>query len=375
MKILLVATVQSHICQFHRPLARMLHDHGCEVHVAARDNLAEKNGLKLDFADRVFNLPFRRSPFSPKNLNAYRELKRILDEERYNVVHCNTPVGGTLGRMAARKTRKQGTKVVYTAHGFHFYKGAPKKNWLLWYPVEEFLCRYTDLLITIAEEDYELARTKFPTQVEHIHGVGANTEKYRTVPEEETAALKNQLGYENERIVLCTGELNANKNQVTAIRAMPEVARRIPDAKLLLAGNGPMEQQLRDEIAKLGMEQSVELIGYHTDLEKYVQAAELIVSCSKREGMPLNIVEGMLCKKAVVASINRGHKELVEDGMTGYLLPDGDTAAFSEKLFSLLRDPELAHKMGEAGREKATAYTDKAVYRELELIYRTLGVI
>ena len=136
-----------------------------------------------------------------------------------------------------------------------------------------------------------------------------------------------------------------------------------------------MEQQLRDEIAKLEMEQSVELIGYHTDLEKYVQAAELIVSCSKREGMPLNIVEGMLCKKAVVASINRGHKELVEDGVTGYLLPDGDTAAFSEKLFSLLRDPELAHKMGEAGREKATAYTDKAVYRELESIYRTLGVI
>ncbi|MBR3584868.1 MAG: glycosyltransferase family 4 protein [Oscillospiraceae bacterium] len=375
MKILLVATVQSHICQFHRPLARMLHDHGCEVHVAARDNLAEKNGLKLDFADRVFNLPFRRSPFSPKNLNAYRELKRILDKERYNVVHCNTPVGGTLGRMAARKTRKQGTKVVYTAHGFHFYKGAPKKNWLLWYPVEKFMCCYTDLLITIAEEDYELARTKFPTQVEHIHGVGANTGKYRAVSEEECLKLKKELGCENKRLALCTGELNANKNQITAVRAMPEVIRSIPDAKLLLAGNGPADQELQEEIARLGMGPFVKLIGYHTDLERYVQAADLIVSCSRREGMPLNIVEGMLCEKAVVATINRGHKELVEDGVTGYLLPAGDAAAFCEKMISLFGDPELARKMGEAGREKALAYTDQSVYRELEEIYTSLGVL
>ena len=375
MKILLVATVQSHICQFHKPLVQMLHDHGCEVHVAARNNLAEKNGLKLDFADQIYDIPFARSPFSKSNVEAYRQLKLLITQGQYDVVHCNTPVGGILARFAARSVRQQGCKVIYTSHGFHFFKGGPKKSWLIYYPIERIMCRYTDLLITVNEEDFALAQRKFPVQSVHIHGVGANTEKYRAVSEEETAALKNHLGYENERIVLCTGELNANKNQITAIRAMPEVVRRIPDAKLLLAGNGPMEQQLRDEIAKLEMEQSVELIGYHTDLEKYVQAAELIVSCSKREGMPLNIVEGMLCGKAVVASINRGHKELVEDGVTGYLLPAGDTAAFSEKLFSLLRDPELAHKMGEAGREKATAYTDKSVYRELESIYRTLRVI
>ena len=119
MKVLLVATVQSHICQFHRPLVAMLHEHGCEVHVAARNNLAEKNGLKLDFVEQVFDVPFQRSPFSPKNLGAYKQLKKIVGEGSYDVVHCNTPVGGVVGRLAARKARKRGTKVFYTAHGFH----------------------------------------------------------------------------------------------------------------------------------------------------------------------------------------------------------------------------------------------------------------
>lgn len=110
-KILLIATVQSHICQFHKPLVAMLHEHGCEVHVAARNNLAEKNGLKLDFVEQVFDVPFQRSPFSPKNLGAYKQLKKIIDEGNYDVVHCNTPVGGVVGRLAARKARKHGTKV------------------------------------------------------------------------------------------------------------------------------------------------------------------------------------------------------------------------------------------------------------------------
>lgn len=212
MKVLLVATVQSHICQFHRPLVAMLHEHGCEVHVAARNNLAEKNGLKLDFVEQVFDVPFQRSPFSPKNLGAYKQLKKIVGEGSYDVVHCNTPVGGVVGRLAARKARKRGTKVFYTAHGFHFYKGAPKKNWLIWYPVEKFMCRHTDKLITITQEDYGLASAKFPTQVERIHGVGANSAKYRKLSEAECAALRCELGYaEDEKNLALYGRAAAQQ--------------------------------------------------------------------------------------------------------------------------------------------------------------------
>lgn len=370
MKVLLVATVQSHICQFHKPLVAMLHEHGCEVCVAARNNLAEKNGLKLDFVEQVFDVPFQRSPFSPKNLGAYKQLKKIIDDGGYDVIHCNTPVGGVLGRLAARKVRKRGTEVFYTAHGFHFYKGAPKKNWLIWYPAEKFMCRYTDKLITITQEDYDLASAKFSTRVERIHGVGANAAKYRKLSEAECVELRHELGYtEDDKLLLCTGELLPNKNQITAIRALKILIKQQPKAKLLLAGNGPTLAELQAEVVVLGLQNYVEFLGYRTDLERYANIADVIVSCSYREGLPMNIVEGMLLGKPVVASYNRGHRELIAPDVTGYMVPPADANAFAEKIAVLLNDGELADRMGQAGYEKAQLYADTNVRQELQAIY------
>lgn len=375
MKILLVATVQSHICQFHRPLAQMLHDHGCTVHVAARDNLVEKNGLKLDFADRVYDVPFVRSPLGRSNLLAFRQLKSLIEQKEYDVIHCNTPMGGILARLAAKSARKRGCKVIYTAHGFHFFKGGPVKSWMLYYPIEKIMCRYTDMLITINDEDYALAKKHFSVRTEHIHGVGANSERYRPVSAEEQVMLKERIDCGGKAILLCTGELNTNKNQTVAIQAMPDVVKKHPNVRLLLAGNGPLAKQLSDEIQRLGMSNYIKLIGYKTNLQDYVRASDLIISCSKREGLPLNIIEGMLCEKAVVASINRGHKELVEDAVTGYLLPADDPEAFGSTIVSLLSEQDQTCQMGRMGRERAKAYTDKAVYQELEEIYSSLGII
>ena len=370
MKVLLVATVQSHICQFHKPLVAMLHERGCEVHAAARNNLAEKNGLKLDFVERVFDVPFQRSPFSPKNLEAYKQLKKIIGEGGYDVIHCNTPVGGVLGRLAARKARKHGTKVFYTAHGFHFYKGAPKKNWLIWYPVEKFMCRYTDKLITITQEDYDLASAKFPTQVERIHGVGANSAKYHKLTEAECLELRYELGYtEDDKLLLCTGELLPNKNQITAIRAMKTLINQQPKAKLLLAGNGPMLPELLAEVDTLNLQGYVEFLGYRTDLERYANIADAIVSCSYREGLPMNIVEGMLLGKPVVASYNRGHRELIVPEVTGYMVPPTDANAYAEKISALLDDPALSDRMGHAGYEKPQNNADEHVQREFKRNY------
>lgn len=370
MKVLLVATVQSHICQFHRPLVAMLHEHGCEVHVAARNNLAEKNGLKLDFVEQVFDVPFQRSPFSPKNLGAYKQLKKIIDEGNYDVIHCNTPVGGVLGRLAARKARKHGTKVFYTAHGFHFYKGAPKKNWLIWYPVEKFMCRYTDKLITITQEDYDLASAKFSTKVERIHGVGANSAKYRKLPEAECVKLRHALGYaEDDKLLLCTGELLPNKNQITAIRTMKILTEKQPNIKLLLAGNGPTLPELQAEVAALGLQEHVEFLGYRTDLEKYANIADIIVSCSYREGLPMNIVEGMLLGKPVVASYNRGHRELIIPERTGFMATPTDTTAFAGYVLRLLNNPLLYGELGVDCANRAQLYADTNVYQELARIY------
>lgn len=376
MKILIVATVQSHICQFHRPLVKMLHEHGCEVHVAARNNLAEKNGLKLDFVEQVFDLPFERSPFNKRNLVAYKQLKQIIDEENYDVVHTNTPVGGIVGRLAARKARKNGCQVFYTAHGFHFFQGGPKKSWLVYYPIEKFMCRYTDELITITEEDFLLAQNKFHVSVSHIHGIGANTSKYAAVSDADCLAFRKELGFAPEqKLIICTGELNANKNQITAIRAMETVIEKVPEAVLLLAGNGAMHDALQSAISEIGLEEHARLLGYHTDLEKYVEVSNLILSCSKREGLPLNIVEGMLCKKPVIASINRGHKELVQNGKNGYLVNALDADGFALRIIELLKNEALSKTLGENGFTFAKIYTDDAVQLELEQIYKKRNII
>lgn len=371
MKVLLTATVQSHICQFHKPLAEVLHKFGYEVHVAARDNLAEKNGLKLDFVDRVYNVPFARSPKSKDNIKAYKQLKKIIDDGHYDFVHCNTPMGGIVTRLAARKARKNGTKVIYTAHGFHFYKGAPKKNWIVFYPIEKFFANhYTDRLITITNEDYDLATEKFKCQIERIHGVGVDENRYFPVSEDEKKELRSQMGYnENQKLILCVGELLPNKNQQMAIRMMTEIVKQYPDAKLLLAGNGPEKNNLDNLIAKLGLQDNVELLGYVTNLQDYQHIADVCVSCSKREGLPLNIVEAMMSGTPVVATYNRGHRELISNGETGFLVPPDDTLVMTNYVLHLFTDSELFSIISKNGINRGNEYSTHMVKSELEEVY------
>lgn len=369
-KVLLVATVQSHICQFHRPLVDLLHEYGYEVHVAAYDNLYLKNGLCLDFADKVYNLPFNRSPKSLDNIVAYRQLKLILNSENYDFVHCNTPMGGVVARLAARSARKRGTKVFYTAHGFHFYKGAPTINWLVFYPIEKFLSRLTDTLITITHEDYNLALAKFHCNVEYIHGVGVDGNRYCKDIEDKKAFLRKKMGYDlTQKLILCVGELNQNKNQIMAINAMQKVVEIYPNALLVLAGNGPKEAFLRKYIKNKGLENNVRMIGYVTNLQDYQHIVDVQVCCSKREGLPLNVVESMLSGNPVIASLNRGHRELIEDGKTGYIVNVNDSNMMAQKVILMLRDIAKKQYIAENAMKFAKQYTSLNVKQELRKIY------
>ncbi len=233
-KVLLVASVQSHIGQFHKPLMKMLKANDWEVHVAARNNLGEKDGLQLEYPDKVYDIPFQRSPLDRRNLKAYGQLKKLLASTRYDVIHCNTPVVGVLARLAARRYRKNGAQVYYTAHGFHFYRGASVVNWLLYYPVEKWMARYTDKLITINEEDYQLAKRNFSCPVFRIHGVGANSEAFKPADTDEQQRIKAELGLSGH-VLITVGELLPNKNQKTAILALKKILASYPDTCLLIA--------------------------------------------------------------------------------------------------------------------------------------------
>ncbi|MBQ8688917.1 MAG: glycosyltransferase family 4 protein [Clostridia bacterium] len=362
-KVLYTATVVSHICQFHLPYLQMLKDMGYEVHVAARDNLAEKNGLKLEYADKFFDIPFRRSPFSPKNLGAKGQLKKIIDREGYDIIVCNTPVGGIMTRLAAIGARKRGTRVVYIAHGFHFYKGGPKKSWLIYYPIEKIFSKKCDAIVTITDEDYRLASEKFGGVAFRIHGMGVNGERHHTVSEGERAEMRRELGIgEGDFVCLCTGELNQNKNQASLIRLVPKIKEKIPGFKLWLAGNGPLRSELEELISELGLETDVTLLGYQPKIERYVRACDVVSSVSKREGLPFNIVEAMLTGRPVVASVNRGHRELIENGVTGFITDSQEElCGYIEALYS---DKELYCKIAAEAERKAAAYTVASVKEE-----------
>lgn len=369
-KILFVATVQSHICQFHLPIMKMLKEEGFEVHVAARNNLAEKNGLQMKYADKIYDIPFERSPFNKNNIKAYKKLNDILKKENYNIVHCNTPVGGMITRLASNKFRKKGLRVIYTAHGFHFYKGAPIKNWIIYYPIEKIMSYLTDDLITITKEDYNLAtQKKFKCRVHHIYGMGVNSNKFKQVSLEEKNNIRLKKGYKDEFIILCTGELNKNKNQSTLIKAMADVVNVYPNTKLLLAGNGPTHDELESLVKSLNLEKNIELLGYRTDLEDYVNLCDLVVSASFREGLPLNIMEAMICGKPVIASDNRGHRELIHDKENGILINLSKNKEFNNQIIYLIEHNDLQKKYIENSLKIIKPYDINNIKKQINAIY------
>lgn len=195
-KILFCATVDYHISSFHMPVLHWFKQRGWEIHIAA------KGELELPAADRKFDIPFERSPFRWRNLEAYRQVKRLIEHHGYQIVHCHTPVGGVLARLASRRARRQGAQVIYTAHGFHFCRGAPLINWMLYYPVEKLLARSTDCLITINQEDYRLAvRRRFKAgRIEHVHGVGVSGERFYPALPEDKASLRERMSFDRNDI-------------------------------------------------------------------------------------------------------------------------------------------------------------------------------
>lgn len=369
-KVLLVATVQSHIAQFHKPLIEMLHENGCEVHVAARNNLAEKDGLTIDEADKVFDIPFARSPFSAKNIKAYKQLKNLIKTEKYDIVHCNTPVGGVLTRMACKKIKKDKPFVIYEAHGFHFYKGSSKKSWLLWYPIEKHFSRYTDTLITITAEDYALASKKFKCKTVLVHGVGINTKKYVEFSQERKVEIRQQYNLEpSSKIILCTGELNKNKNQILLIKAVPDIVKQYGDIHILFAGNGPLAGLLQEEAKKLSVERYITFLGYKTNLENFANIADVVVSCSFREGLPMNIAEAMWLAKPIVVSPNRGHRELIEDKKTGLIVDPLNCENLTNNIVYVLEHENESRQLGQAAKQASALYTDESIKQELYKIY------
>lgn len=307
-KVLFTATVDSHILHFHIPYLKMFKDMGYETHVATNSDEA------IPYCDKKYKISFERSPFKLNNLKAIKQLKKVVEKEKFDIIHCHTPMGSVVTRLASKHARKAyGTRVIYTAHGFHFYKGAPKINWLIFYPVEKYLSKYTDDLITINNEDYELAIKKFKAKRTHyVPGVGVDPKKFDfELSQEERHELRNSLGIEDDDIVLIyVAELIKRKNQCMAIESMKELVKENSKYKLLLVGKDSYNGKYQELVKKLNLEKSVVFAGYRKDVPKLMKMSDICISTSVQEGLPVNLIEASMCGLPIVATNCRGNRDI-----------------------------------------------------------------
>ncbi|TYA12034.1 glycosyltransferase family 4 protein [Paenibacillus faecis] len=369
-KVLFCATVVSHLNQFHTPYMRWFKQQGWEVHAAAFGE------TPIPDADCQFSLSIERSPFRWNNLKAYKELADLIKRHGYHVVHCHTPMGGVLTRLAARQARRSGTKVLYTAHGFHFFDGAPIVNWLLYYPAEKLLSRWTDCLITINEEDYLRAiRRGFKAQsIVHVHGVGVDFGRFKPVDPREKQQLRREHHIGQDRFVLIyAAELSKRKNQGFLLQAAANLKRRIPELLVLLAGQGDLETPYKRLAQRLGLTGNVVFLGQRKDMPALYALADVAVTTSRQEGLPVNVMEALASGLPMIATEVRGNRDLVEDGINGYLVRPGDTEAFEQRVWELYASAKLRKKLN--GRDRLLGkYTVARVLEEMTSVYRAAGV-
>ena len=378
MKVLFVATVRSHIGQFHMPFIKKLKELGFTVDAAYRDNSEQKQGLDTSAIDTVYEVPFTRTPYSFGNIKAYFKLKKIINGGNYDAVHCHTPMGAVITRLAARKARKNGTKVIYTAHGFHFYNGASKKNWLIYYNVEKYLAKYTDCLITINSEDYEIATKDFTKagKILHVDGVGVELSRFKPKTEEEINELRKGYGYsDSDFLMIYPADFCYRKNQIMLMRAMELIYEKHKNAKMLLPGLQDDSAECREYCRAHGLETCVEFLGYRRDIYDFAGMCDLSLSSSRQEGLPINLIEALALGNPIVATDVRGNNDVVEDGVNGYLVKLNDFESMAERICYLIENKDVLKELSVNCLTSVKKYGVDIIIQRMTDIYASLGLI
>lgn len=354
-KVLVVASVVSFIEWFNKENVDFLQQQlGCQVHIACNfDYMNDTDDQRTKcYIEKLknqgivlHNIAFARSPFSTENIRAYKELKRIIDTERFDLIHCHTPTASMMTRLAAGKTRRNGTVVMYTCHGFHFHKASPKKNWLIYYPVEKILSRFCDYIVTINREDFNRAKTFHCKNVRYIPSVGVDVERIKDLKVDKEAK-KESIGVPADKVlILSAGELIERKNHAVIIKALAKVAD--PNIYYAIAGKGPLKDDLQELAQELGIGDRVLFLGFRTDVFELYHAADISAFPSRIEGLGLAGVEAMAAGVPLISSDVHGILDYVVNGKTGYALNPDDVDGFAEAIRKLAYEPELRESMKE----------------------------
>ena len=370
-KVLFVAkVVRSHIMTFHVPYLKLFKDMGWETAVAAHNDYDNPEDCVIPYCDTYFDVPFERFPLSPSNATSYRELKKIIDAGDYDIIHCHTPVSAMITRLAALGARKRGTKVIYTAHGFHFFKGAPLINWLLYFPVEWALARFTDALITINKEDYARAQKFAAKRVYYVPGVGIDTKKFAVDEETKRAKrekIRTELGIpDTATVLLSVGEVNENKNHRVVIEALAKL--KAADVHYIICGRGELEESHKALAKQLGLKGRVHLTGYRNDVADFYQAADIFAFPSLREGLPVAVMEAMASGLPVICNNIRGCSELVENCVNGIKVSECNAEAYATAI-DVCVDHSTCQRIAGMNRQRAIEFDLSTVSEQYRLIY------
>ena len=374
MKILYVTTIGTTM-GFFKSFIKKLSDDGNEVELACNCSLNDIPEFYINNGFKIHSIDCSRTPLNKGNLKAVKQLKKIVENGHFDIVHCHTPIAAACCRIACRKVRKNGTKVIYTAHGFHFYKGAPFKNWLIYYPIEKICSHFTDVLITINREDYALAQKKMKAKnIKYVPGVGTDTEKFTncTLSTAEKNNLRKEMGVPfGAKFLVSVGELNDNKNHQVILKAIS----MLNDSNIhyAVAGRGNESNDLIKLAKKLGILDQFHLLGYRNDIAQIYKAADICCFPSIREGLGLAAIEGMAAGLPLVAADNRGTRDFCQNGVNGFMCDPFFPEEFANAIGKLLNDSCLCEKMANHNIKDAKKFDINIVNHQMLEIYNELS--
>lgn len=362
-RILFVCTTDSMIWNFLVPHIKELEKNGYYVECASSitgdffNDLIHLHGIKMN------QVPFERSPYSTKNIQAYKQLCKLIKEKRFDTIYCHEPVGGALGRLAGHACK---CKVIYIAHGFHFYKGAPLVNKTVYYWVEKFLSRYTDALVTMNEEDYQASLKFHAKKTYKINGIGINIQKFSKI--DNCKDLRDYLSLANDDYILFSvGELIERKNHAVVIDALKHINN--PRIHYAIAGKGELLDTLKEKIEKLGLIKQVHLLGYRTDINRLCNSSDVFVMPSLQEGLSVALMEAMACGKPIIASRIRGNVDLIDDKKGGLLVGSRDVLGFADAISHCYQCRESTANYGQYNLDRIKEFDINNVKEQLSAIY------
>lgn len=311
-KVLYCASTVSHINNFHLPYLKAFNDMGYEVHVAVNERVTIK------WADKVFALPFYKNLLSIKNIIAIFQARKLLKENQYEKVITNTTLAGVIVRIAALLLKNR-PKIYHIVHGYIFNADSGIKKYFYLVP-EKIAAIVSDVVMVMNREDHEMAEKYklYKDKLYYIDGMGVDPSRFKIVSPEEKIAYKQRLGFkEDDFLFVYVAEFSKRKNQKMLIRTFSKC--KLENAHLILAGDGKRLDECKQLVTDLGQTERIHFLGYVKDVPSLYCACDCAVSTSKAEGLPFNIIEALGCGLPVIASDIKGHRELIEHNINGYL--------------------------------------------------------